>query len=57
MLEADMKAQLGAYLERVQQPFVLSAALDGSADDEDILMLLDMSFDMTYTKTRAGKTK
>ena len=26
----------------------ISAALDGSAPDDDILMLLDMSFDLTY---------
>ena len=40
MLEADMKAQLGAYLERVQQPFVLSAALDGSAKSAELRELL-----------------
>ena len=40
MLEADMKAQLGAYLERVQQPFVLSAALDGSAKSNELRELL-----------------
>ena len=40
MLEADMKAQLGAYLERVQQSFVLSAALDGSAKSNELRELL-----------------
>lgn len=41
MLEADMKAQLGAYLERVKQPFVLTAALDSSAKSSELRELLD----------------
>ena len=31
----------------------ITAALDGSANDEDILMLLDMSFDMTGVRHKA----
>lgn len=31
----------------------ITAVLDGSANDEDILMLLDMSFDMTDVKQKA----
>ena len=34
----------------------ITAVLDGSASDEDILMLLDMSFDLTAVKIHAGKT-
>lgn len=33
----------------------ISAALDGSASDEDILMLLDMSFDLTGVKNNGTK--
>ncbi len=40
MLEADMKAQLGAYLERVKQPFVLTAALDSGEKSAQLRELL-----------------
>ena len=33
----------------------ITAALNGSASDEDILMLLDMSFDLTAVKANARK--
>ena len=31
MLDANLKAQLKAYLERVKLPFVITASLDDSA--------------------------
>jgi alkyl hydroperoxide reductase subunit F len=37
----DLKAQLQAYLERVQQPFELVASLDDSAHRNDMRELLE----------------
>ncbi|HET8870050.1 MAG TPA: thioredoxin family protein, partial [Aquabacterium sp.] len=40
MLDDTLKAQLGAYLERVQQPFEIVASLSDSANSRDMLELL-----------------
>jgi alkyl hydroperoxide reductase subunit F len=40
MLDDTLKAQLGAYLERVQQPFEIVASLSDSANSRDMLDLL-----------------
>ena len=36
MLDDDLKAQLSAYLERVQLPFSIVASLDDSAASHEI---------------------
>ena len=36
MLEATMKAQLQAYLEKVQQPIELIASLDDGAKSQEL---------------------
>lgn len=41
MLDADMKAQLQAYLEKVTQPIELVASLDGSSKSQELLGLLE----------------
>jgi len=41
MLEANVKAQLHAYLEKLQRPIELVAALDGSAKAEEMRGLLN----------------
>ena len=40
MLDEALKTQLGAYLERVQQPFEIIASLDDSENSRDMLSLL-----------------
>ena len=40
MLDDTLKTQLGAYLERVQQPFEIVASLDDSENSRDMLSLL-----------------
>jgi len=40
MLDDTLKTQLGAYLERVQQPFEIIASLDDSENSRDMLSLL-----------------
>ncbi|MFZ4550177.1 MAG: alkyl hydroperoxide reductase subunit F, partial [Aquabacterium sp.] len=40
MLDDTLKAQLGAYLERVQQPFEIVASLSDSESSRDMLDLL-----------------
>jgi alkyl hydroperoxide reductase subunit F len=40
MLEDNLKAQLGAYLERVTQPFEITASLSDSESSRDTLQLL-----------------
>ena len=40
MLDETLKTQLGAYLERVQQPFEIVASLDDSENSRDTLSLL-----------------
>ena len=40
MLDDSLKTQLGAYLERVQQPFEIVASLDVSENSRDMLSLL-----------------
>ena len=40
MLDEPLKTQLGAYLERVQQPFEIVASLDDSENSRDMLSLL-----------------
>ena len=40
MLDDNLKAQLGAYLERVQQPFEITASLNDSESARDTLSLL-----------------
>ena len=41
MLDQDLKDQLGAYLERLQQPIELVASLDGSDAARELDVLLD----------------
>lgn len=41
MLDATMKSQLQAYLEKVQQPFELVASLDGGAKSQELWALLE----------------
>jgi alkyl hydroperoxide reductase subunit F len=40
MLDDTLKAQLGAYLERVQQPFEIVASLSDSENSREMLDLL-----------------
>ncbi|MEY4429692.1 MAG: hypothetical protein RLZZ182_2381 [Pseudomonadota bacterium] len=40
MLDDNLKAQLGAYMERVQQPFEIVASLSDSENSRDMLSLL-----------------
>ncbi|TAK99717.1 MAG: alkyl hydroperoxide reductase subunit F [Aquabacterium sp.] len=40
MLDDNLKAQLGAYLERVQQPFEITASLSDSENSREMLDLL-----------------
>ena len=40
MLEANIKSQLTAYLEKLQRPIELIAALDGSASSVEMDSLL-----------------
>jgi alkyl hydroperoxide reductase subunit F len=40
MLDANIKAQLAAYLEKLQRPIEIVATLDGSAKGEEMRMLL-----------------
>ena len=40
MLDDDLKAQLGAYLQRVTQPFEIVASLNDSESSRDTLELL-----------------
>ncbi|MER1941764.1 alkyl hydroperoxide reductase subunit F [Castellaniella sp. FW104-16D08] len=41
MLDANLKGQLGTYLERVSQPVELRAALDGSAQAQELRAFLE----------------
>ncbi|MGN2625329.1 thioredoxin family protein, partial [Stutzerimonas balearica] len=41
MLDANLKTQLKAYLEKVTQPFEIVASLDDSAKSEEMLALLN----------------
>ena len=41
MLDATIKTQLKAYLERLQQPIELVASLDDSSQAQEIRALLD----------------
>jgi len=40
MLDDNLKAQLGAYMERVQQPFEIVASLSDSENSQEMLQLL-----------------
>ena len=44
MLDEQLKTQLAAYLERVQQPFELVASLDDSETARDMRELLTVSY-------------
>ena len=50
MLDDTLKAQLGAYLERVQQPFEIVASLNDSETSQEMLQLLQ-----TIQSLRADK--
>ncbi len=58
MLDANMKAQLAAYLERMTQPVEIVASLDDTKASADLRALLkdiaDSSPRVTVTETRGG---
>lgn len=58
MLDANLKAQLAAYLERITQPVEIVAALDDSKGSAEMQALLkdiaDASPRVTITETRGG---
>jgi len=58
MLDANLKAQLAAYLERMTQPVEIIASLDDSQASRDMQALLkdiaDASQRITITETRGG---
>ena len=58
MLDANMKAQLAAYLERMTQPVEIVASLDDSTDSADMRALLqdiaEASPLMKVSETRGG---
>ncbi len=58
MLDANLKAQLAAYLERITQPVEIIASLDDSEASKDMQALLkdiaDASPRITVTETRGG---
>ncbi len=61
MLEADMKAQLGAYLERLVTPVAITAYVDDSQGSTDMLSLLadiaSVSSRVTVTESRDGNER
>ena len=58
MLEPEMKAQLGAYLERLVTPVAITAYVDDSNDSRDMLGLLaditSLTSQVTVTQSREG---
>ena len=56
MLDADLKTQLQAYLEKVTHPIELVASLDGSAKSQELSELLDdiASLSEKVTVSRTG---
>jgi alkyl hydroperoxide reductase subunit F len=58
MLDANLKAQLAAYLERMTQPVEIVASLDDTQSSADLRALLknitDASAHITVTETRGG---
>jgi len=58
MLEAEMKAQLGAYLERLVTPVEITAYVDDSQDSANLRALLadivSVSAKVTVTESREG---
>ena len=58
MRDANLKAQLAAYLERMTQPVEIVASLDDTQASRDMQALLkditDASGRITVTETRAG---
>ncbi len=61
MLEAEMKAQLGAYLERLVTPVAITAYVDDSQGSAEMLSLLaditSVSSRVTVTETRDGNER
>jgi NADH-dependent peroxiredoxin subunit F len=61
MLEPEMKAQLGAYLERLVTPVEITAYVDDSTDSRDMLALLadiaSLTPRVTVTESRDGERK
>jgi NADH-dependent peroxiredoxin subunit F len=61
MLEPEMKAQLGAYLERLVTPVAITAYVDDSTDSRDMLGLLadiaSLTPRVTITETREGAAR
>jgi len=58
MLDADMKAQLGEYLQRLVTPVAITAHVDSSAESRDMLALLadiaSLTPKVSVTETREG---
>ena len=61
MLEPEMKAQLGAYLERLVTPVEITAYVDDSTDSRDMLSLLadiaSLTPRVTVTESREGSVR
>jgi NADH-dependent peroxiredoxin subunit F len=61
MLEPEMKAQLGAYLERLVTPVAITAYVDDSTDSRDMLALLadiaSLTPRVTVTESREGSDR
>ena len=61
MLEPEMKAQLGAYLERLVTPVEITAYVDDSTESRDMLGLLadiaSLTPRVTFTPTREGAAR
>jgi NADH-dependent peroxiredoxin subunit F len=61
MLEPEMKAQLGAYLERLVTPVEITAYVDDSTDSRDMLSLLadiaSLTPRVTVTESREGNVR
>src|SRR5262245_39734707 len=61
MLEPEMKAQLGAYMERLVTPVEITAYADDSTDSRDMLGLLadiaSLTPKVTVTETREGAVR
>lgn len=58
LISGSMRTQQGVYpAYHMNKANWLSVALDGSADDETIKLLLDISFDLTAPKTKKRNTK
>src|SRR5687768_10288214 len=58
LLDAEMKAQLGAYLERLVTPVEVTAHVDDSAESRDMLSLLadiaSLTPKVSVRETRGG---